>query len=285
MLQRTPTWMAAGPSRDKWASRARRLLPRRLASWLIRQKNIRLHHFFFRRARRRPDQVAEYLTGKLRHALGSAYSREHFLPPYGPWQQRLCLVPDGDLFDAVKGGKAALVTGHIERLENDGVRLKSGELVPADMIVTATGLRLAFGGKIAVSLDGEPVDFSRRWFYRGCMFSNLPNLAVVFGYLNASWTLRADNTAEYVCRVLNLMAQRRAQVAVPRLSDDHGMEEDDIIVFSSGYLQRARPLMPKSARTLPWRLNQDYFEDCRDFRRRPVDDGVLLFEKRQAEVA
>jgi cation diffusion facilitator CzcD-associated flavoprotein CzcO len=285
MLQRTPTWMAAGPSRDKWASRARRFLPRWLASWLIRQKNIRLHHFFFRRARQRPDQVAEYLTGKLRQALGGAHSREHFLPPYGPWQQRLCLVPDGDLFDAVKAGKAALVTGHVERLEKDGVRLKSGELVPADMIVTATGLRLAFGGKIAVSLDGEPVDFSRRWFYRGCMFSNVPNLAVVFGYLNASWTLRADNTAEYVCRVLNRMAEKRAPAAVPRLPEDHGMEEDDIIVFSSGYLQRARPMMPKSAATLPWRLNQDYFEDCRDFRRRPVDDGVLLFEKRQAEVA
>jgi cation diffusion facilitator CzcD-associated flavoprotein CzcO len=285
MLQRTPTWMAAGPSRDKWVRRLRRFLPGPLASWLIRQKNVRLHHFFFRRARRRPDQVADYLTGKLRDALGKAYSREHFLPPYGPWQQRLCLVPDGDLFEAVKAGRASVATGHVERLEKDGVRLRSGRLVPADVIVTATGLRLTFGGKIAVSLDGEPVDFSRRWFYRGCMFSNVPNLAVVFGYLNASWTLRADNTAEYVCRVLNRMAAKRARAAMPRLPEDHGMEEADIIVFSSGYLQRARPMMPKSAAMLPWRLNQDYFEDCRDFRRRPVDDGVLWFEKRQAEVA
>jgi cation diffusion facilitator CzcD-associated flavoprotein CzcO len=285
MLQRTPTWMAAGPSRDKWAGRLHRFLPRWLASWLTRQKTIRLHHFFFRRARQRPDEVADYLTGKLKEALGERYSREHFLPPYGPWRQRLCLVPDGDLFEAVKAGKAALVNGHIERFEKDGVRLKAGKLVPADIVVTATGLRLAFGGKIAVSLDGESVDFSRHWFYRGCMFSNIPNLAVVFGYLNASWTLRADNTAEYVCRVLNRMAEKRAAVAVPHLPENHGMEEDDIVVFSSGYLQRARPLIPKSAVSLPWRLNQDYFEDCRDFRRRPVDDGVLRFETRRAEAA
>ena len=285
MLQRTPTWMAAGPSRDTWARHLRRFLPRHLAYWLIRQKNLRLHHFFFRRARQRPDEVADYLTGKLKDALGHAYSREHFLPPYGPWQQRLCLVPDGDLFEAVKAGKASLVNGHVERIEAHGVRLRSGRHIPAEVIVTATGLALTFGGKVAVSLDGESVDFSRRWFYRGCMFSNVPNLAVVFGYLNASWTLRADATAAYVCRVLNRMADKRADVGVPFLAEGHGMEEDDIIVFSSGYLDRARSLIPKSAATLPWRLNQDYFEDRRDFRRRPVDDGVLRFSTRRAQAA
>ena len=285
MLQRTPTWMAAGPSRDQWAVRLRRFLPSPLAHWLTRQKNIRLHHFFFRRARQRPDEVADYLTGKLKESLGEAYSREHFLPPYGPWQQRLCLVPDGDFFEAVKAGRASLVTGQVERIEQGGVRLRSGKLIPADVIVTATGLRLALGGKIAVSLGGERTDFSQRWFYRGCMFSNVPNFAVVFGYLNASWTLRADNTAEYVCRVLNRMADRRAGVAMPYLPENHALEEDDIVVFSSGYLERARPLIPRSAAELPWRLNQDYFEDCRDFRRRAVDDGVLRFETRQAEAA
>lgn len=282
MLQRTPTWMAAGPSRDKWANRMRRWLPGKLAYWLTRQKNIRLHQLFFRRARAQPGKARAYLTGKLREELGPHYAPEHFLPPYGPWQQRLCLVPDGDFFEAVKAGKASIVTGHIAGFEADGVRLQSGERVPADLIVTATGLRLAIGGKIALSLDGERIDFRERWFYRGCMFSNVPNLAVVFGYLNASWTLRADNNADYICRVLNDMARKRADVVLPYLPEDHGMAEDDIIVFSSGYLQRAKAMMPKSAPRLPWRLNQDYLEDCRDFRQRPVDDGVLRFEARLA---
>jgi monooxygenase len=282
MLQRTPTWMAAGPSRDKWADRLRKWLPAKIAYWLTRQKNIRLHQLFFRRAREHPDKAAEYLTGKLRKALGEHYAPEQFKPPYGPWQQRLCLVPDGDLFDSVKAGRASIVTGQIAGFDAGGVRLQSGERVPADLVVTATGLRLAIGGKIAITLDGERIDFRERWFYRGCMFSNVPNLAVVFGYLNASWTLRADNNADYICRVLNKMSERRADVVVPFLPDDHALEEDDIIVFSSGYLQRAKPLMPRSAARLPWRLNQDYFEDCRDFRQRPVDDGVLQFEARAA---
>ncbi|MEO6387425.1 MAG: NAD(P)/FAD-dependent oxidoreductase [Croceibacterium sp.] len=286
MLQRTPTWMASGPRRDPLDNRLRKWLPRWLAYWLTRQKNIRLHQFFFKRARQRPDQVGEFLTGKLKDELGEHYSSAAFQPPYGPWQQRLCLVPDGDFFAAIKSGKASVVTGHVEQVVPGGVRLKSGKTIPADVIVTATGLRLALGGKIAVTLGGVPVDWTERWFYRGCMFSNVPNLAVVFGYLNASWTLRADNTAHYICRVLGRMADKRADVATPNLPDDHGLAEDDVIVFSSGYLQRARELMPKSAAVLPWRLNQDYFADCCDFRQRPVDDGVLRFEKRPAaEVA
>jgi cation diffusion facilitator CzcD-associated flavoprotein CzcO len=144
-------------------------------------------------------------------------------------------------------------------------------------------LRLTLGGKIAVSLDGKAVDWTEHWFYRGCMFSNVPNLAVVFGYLNASWTLRADNNSEYICRVLNRMCDKRADVVVPFLPKDHQLQEDDIIIYSSGYLQRARAMMPKSAPELPWRLNQDYLEDCRDFRRRPVDDGILRFAKRPIE--
>ena len=279
MLQRTPTWMAAAPSRDPWANRLRKWLPARLAYWITRQKNIRLHQWFFARARSEPGKVAAYLTGKLREELGPAWSSD-FQPPYPPWDQRLCLVPDSDFFDAVKAGTAMIVTGEIETFEPGGVRLKSGERLEADLVVTATGLRLSLGGKIKVSLDGEPVDFSQRWFYRGCLFSNVPNLATVFGYLNTSWTLRADNTAAYICRVLNRMADKRADVVVPYLPDDHGLEVAEPFPFSSGYLQRARDLVPKSAATLPWRLNQDYLEDCRDFRQRPVDDGLLRFETR-----
>ncbi|HYD24571.1 MAG TPA: NAD(P)/FAD-dependent oxidoreductase [Croceibacterium sp.] len=284
MLQRTPTWMAAGPSEDALANRLRQWLPQGLAYWIVRQKNIRLRHLFFTKSREEPDKVAGYLTRLLRKELGEHFSAD-FQPPYAPWDQRLCLVPDSDFFAAVKAGTASVRTGEIETFEHDGVRLTSGERLPADIVVTATGLRLALGGKIAVSLDGGPVNWAERWFYRGCMFSNVPNLAIVFGYLNASWTLRADNNADYVCRLLNRMRDKRADVVMPCLPEDHGLEEADIIVFSSGYLQRARSLMPKSAATLPWRLNQNYLEDCRDFRKRPVDDGVLRFARLPAKAA
>ncbi|HSQ96765.1 MAG TPA: NAD(P)/FAD-dependent oxidoreductase [Croceibacterium sp.] len=281
MLQRTPTWMAAGPSRDVMANRLRKWLPECLAYWITRQKNIRLRQYFFKKARSEPDKVAQYLTGKLREELGERYTAD-YQPPYNPWDQRLCLVPDSDFFEAVKAGKASIVTGQIASFEKAGVRLQSGELVAADIVVTATGLRLSLGGKIAVSLDGKPVDWTERWFYRGCMFSNVPNLASVFGYLNASWTLRADNTSDYICRVLNRMRDKRADVVMPYLPDDHELQVVEPFPFSSGYLQRAKDMVPKSAAILPWRLNQDYLEDCRDFRKRPVDDGVLRFEKTPA---
>jgi monooxygenase len=283
MLQRTPTWMAAGPSRDRIANSLRKFMPGRLAYWLTRQKNIRLRDYLFKRARSQPDKVANFLTGLLRKELGEDHPLDDFQPPYPPWDQRLCLVPDSDLFKAIKAGTASIKTGRIAGFGEEGVKLESGEVIPADIVITATGLRLALGGKIDISLGGEKLDWTERWFYRGCMFSNVPNLATVFGYLNASWTLRADNTADYVCRVLNRMQDKGAEVVVPRLPEDHGLEEVEPFPFSSGYLQRARHLVPKSAPTPPWRLNQDYLEDCRDFRKRPVDDGVLRFERLPAE--
>jgi monooxygenase len=279
MLQRTPTWMAAGPSRDRIANGLRKFMPGWLAYWLTRQKNIRLRDYLFKRARNEPDKVANFLTGLLKQELGEDFPLEDFQPPYPPWDQRLCLVPDSDFFRAVKDGKASVRTARIAGFTAEGVQLASGEVIPADIVITATGLRLALGGKIDISLDGLRLDWTERWFYRGCMFSNVPNLAIVFGYLNASWTLRADNTAEYICRVLNRMQDKRADVVVPYLPDDHDLEEVEPFPFSSGYLQRAKHLVPKSDGKLPWRLNQDYLEDCRDFRKRPVDDGVLRFER------
>jgi cation diffusion facilitator CzcD-associated flavoprotein CzcO len=277
MLQRTPTWMVAHPSRDPWARRIRRWLGEKHGNRLIRFINVRVHSLFFNRARREPGKVAEFLRRGLREHLGEHYDPAQYEPPYGPWQQRLCLVPDADLFEAVRTGKAAVVTGTIAGFDAGAVRLADGEKLPADIVVTATGLKLELGGKIAVSLDGAPVDWNQHWFYRSCLFSNLPNLSVVFGYLNNSWTLRADNTSDYVCRVLEHMAESGADTVTPELPEGHGLAEADIILFSSGYLQRARPLMPRSAATLPWRLNMNYLEDCRDFRQNPVSDGVLRF--------
>lgn len=285
MLQRTPTWMGARPQKDRIANFLRKILPEKLAYRITRFKNIRMHNFIFKRARSKPQKVAGFLTKKTKKALGEAYSEKDFLPPYNPWEQRLCLVPDGDLFEAVKSGSASVVTDHIERIDATGVQLKSGRHLDADIIVTATGLSLGLGGRIAISLDGEPVDWTQRWFYRGCMFSNVPNFFVVFGYLNAAWTLRADNSAQYACKVLGRAGELGAKVVCPVLPEDHDLVEDNVFTYSSGYIQRARHLMPRSADSLPWRLNMDYLADRRDFRERPVEDGVLQFLQRETAPA
>ena len=277
MLQRTPTWMAAGPRQDVWNRRFRRWLPEKWAYALTRQKNILLRTYFFYLSRKSPAKLAAKLRGWLQAQLGVHYSKEHFEPPYHPWRQRLCLVPDGDLFEAIKSGRAHVVTGHIAGFDANGVRLASGEHLPADVVVTATGLRLVLGGKIAVSMNGKPVDFTRHFFYRGTMFSNVPNLSVVFGYLNSSWTLRADNNARFAAEALKLMDEKGARIAVPELAAEDEPEAVEPFDYTSGYLQRARPIMPKSAAQLPWRLNHDYLADRRDFRTRPVGDGVLRF--------
>ncbi|MCB2067627.1 MAG: NAD(P)/FAD-dependent oxidoreductase, partial [Erythrobacter sp.] len=287
MLQRTPTWMAPGPRRDKWGKRFERWFPEKVAYWLTRRKNIFLRNYLFSLSRRNPAKLADKLRGLLRHSLGASYesNQAHFEPPYNPWEQRLCLVPDGDLFNAVKEGKARLVTDHIAGFDADGVLLKSGERLPADVVITATGLRLTLAGKVAVSTDGVPVDFKDRYFYRGTMFSNLPNLSFVFGYLNASWTLRADLNSHYACDVLNHMRKTGTTIALPALAPEDEPEVVEPWDYSSGYLQRARHLMPKSAAERPWALKHDYLADKRDFRTRPVADTVLRFSNPPAMAA
>ncbi len=283
MLQRTPTWMFARPAKDAIANFLRKILPEETAYKITRWKNIRMQDFAFKMARNRPEKVKTALKKAIRKALGDNYDDATFTPPYNPWDQRLCLVPDDDLFDAMNAGKASIATGHIERFTRDGVKLTSGEEIKADIVITATGLKLAIAGKIAVSQDGEPVDFSERFYYKGCMFSNLPNLAVVFGYLNASWTLRADINSDYVCRVLNHMRATGSDIAVPVLAENHGLEEDDIFDFSSGYIQRSKHIMPKNAVEYPWRLNQEYVLDRKIMASGAIDDGILAFRKAETE--
>ncbi len=277
MLQRTPTWMFSRPAKDRLANLLRKILPSEWAYRITRWKNVKMQDFSFKMARDKPEKVKTALKTRIEKALGADYDEATFTPPYNPWDQRLCLVPDADLFEAMKAGKASIVTGKIARFTQDGVELESGETIKADIIVTATGLKLAVAGKISVSQNGVPVDFSQRFYYKGCMFSNLPNLAVVFGYLNASWTLRADIISEYVCRVLNEMAKKGATIAEPALAADHGLVEDDIFDFSSGYIQRGKHIMPKNAIGYPWRLNQEYLLDRKIMREGPVDDGILTF--------
>ncbi len=279
MLQRTPTWYAIRPAKDGFANFLRKILPERTAYRLTRFKNIRLQDIVFRRAREKPEKVADFLTKKLKQALGDRYDPVAFTPPYNPWDQRLCLVPDADFFEAMKAGKASVVTDHIERFDKTGIQLKSGQHLDADVIITATGLKLAVAGKIPVRVDGEPVAWNEHFYYKACMFSNVPNFSVVFGYLNASWTLRADIVSEYVCRVLNHMRDTGTTVATPLLADPTSLTEENIFDFSSGYIQRALHIMPKNADKLPWRLSQNYVQDRIDMRTGPVDDGVLKFGK------
>lgn len=285
MLQRTPTWYIARPARDRLANVLRKVLPARIAYALTRYKNVRLQSLLYKRSRAEPAKVARFLTSQTRHALGDKYDATAFTPPYNPWEQRLCLVPDGDFFAAIRAGRAEVVTDRIARFDAAGIVLESGRHLAADVIVTATGLRVAVAGKIAVSMDGVPVDFTRHYYYRACMFSNIPNLAVVFGYLNASWTLRADLNAGYVCRLLNRMKATGADVATPVLPDGETLGDDNVYDFSSGYLQRAMHLMPRSAPTLPWRLNQDYLEDRAFFKSAPIDDGIMRLATAQQNLA
>ncbi len=285
MLQRTPTWMFSRPAKDALANFLRRILPEKLAYRITRWKNVRMQDFSFKLARNKPDKVKKALKDAIEKALGPDYDEASFTPPYDPWDQRLCLVPDADLFEAMKAGKARIVTGRIARFTQTGVELESGENIPADIIITATGLQLAVAGKIAISQGGTPVDFSERFYYKGCMFSNLPNLAVVFGYLNASWTLRADINSEYICRVLNRMEAAGVDIAVPVLPENHGLVEDNIFDFSSGYIQRSIDIMPKSAVGYPWRLNQEYVTDRKLMRSADVEDGILALRKSRPRTA
>ncbi len=279
MLQRTPTWMFSRPAKDWFANAIRKVLPEKLAYRITRFKNIRMQDFAFKLARNKPEKVKDGLHKRIEEALGPDYDKDSFTPPYNPWDQRLCLVPDADLFEAMKAGKAGIKTGRIARFTESGIELESGEVLEADIIVTATGLKLAVCGKIDVSVEGEAVDFAERFYYKGCMFSNVPNFAVVFGYLNASWTLRADINSEYVCRVINHMRATGAHIAVPGLTpqEEAQLEEDDIFDFSSGYIQRSKHIMPKNAVEYPWRLNQEYVLDRKRMATDPVEDGLLEF--------
>ena len=240
-----------------------------------------MQDFTFKVARNKPEKAKKSLRKGLEKAMGPGYDKEAFSPPYNPWEQRLCLVPDSDMFEAINSGKASIATGHIEKFEAGGIRLKSGDFIDADIIVTATGLSLAIAGKIKISQNGDPVDFSERFYYKGAMFSNLPNLAVVFGYLNASWTLRADINSEFICRVLNEMEATNSDLATPVLTPDAEakLEEDDLFDFSSGYIQRGKHIMPKSATVYPWRLNQEYLFDRKIMSKGEIQDGHLAFTK------
>lgn len=280
MLQRTPTWYGIRPARDPLSSRIRRWLPAKWAWAVNRMRAQRLHEFLFRRARTRPQEFGELLKGMVRKYVGPTWREEDFSPRYNPWEQRLCLVPDGDMFKAIRRGSASVVTGEIAKVVTDGIALKDGRKLDADVIVTATGLRLSPLGKVRLTVDGAPVDPAQHFWYRDCMLSNVPNMALAFGYLNAGWTLRVDLVTDWLCRLFKQMDFWRMDVAMPALPQDHQLEEcQPLDLLSSGYLQRGKHLVPKSATTAPWRIQMHYREDKKELESAPIDDGWMKFAR------
>lgn len=280
MLQRSPTYVISRPARDRLANLLRRLLPARWAYAITRWKNTRLQGWLYRKSRSRPDWVRRRLLGMLRKELGPEFDiARHFSPSYQPWDQRLCVVPDGDLYAALRSGRAEVVTDHVAEFTERGIRLQSGAELPADIIVTATGLELVVMGDIVFEVDGEPVDFSQRWTWRGMLCSGVPNMANTFGYINASWTLRADLIARFVCRLLNHMDRVGLQQVTPTLrAGEQGMPARPWIEgFSAGYLQRVMHLLPRQGDREPWLNPQDYVRERKTLPTASLEDGSLVF--------
>jgi monooxygenase len=280
MVQRSPTYVVSRPAKDVIANTLRKLLPDALAYRLTRFKNVQMQRWVYQKTRTAPEKVKKRLLDMVRKELGPDYDVEtHFTPSYNPWDQRLCLVPDGDLFDAINSGKASVVTDQIDCFTESGIQLESGEKVEADLIVTATGLRLEVMGGVQFSVDGKPLDFSDTHTYKGLMFSGVPNLVQTFGYINASWTLRADLTAEFVCRVLNRLDEVGMKQVTPQIreSDRPLASLPWIDDFTPGYMQRVMHLFPKQGEKAPWRNTQNFSQDKKMIRHAPLEDGALVF--------
>jgi cation diffusion facilitator CzcD-associated flavoprotein CzcO len=259
MLQRSPTYIVARPSEDRIANWLRRRLPSKTAYVITRWKNVLLQQYFFRIARKRPALAKRRILQLIRNELPDYDIDTHFTPTYNPWDQRVCLIPDADLFASIREGKASVVTDTIDHLDRTGLVLTSGARLDADLVVTATGLELQLMSGIPFSVDGVPVDWARHTTYKGMMMSDVPNMAISFGYTNASWTLKADLTSTYVTRLLNAMRKRGMRQVTPRIGGP--VEPMPFLDFTSGYVQRAMALFPRQGTRTPWRLNQSYSRD------------------------
>jgi cation diffusion facilitator CzcD-associated flavoprotein CzcO len=282
MLQRSPSYVAPLPAEDKVAAQLRRLLGPRRAAHLTRWKNIAYQTFFYQLSRRRPDKVKALLRTAAVTMLPEGYDVDtHFSPAYNPWDQRLCVAPDGDLYTAIRRGQASVVTDRIASFTASGISLESGGKLDADIIVTATGLRLLALGGIALSVDGQEVKLPETVAYKGVMLSGVPNCAYTFGYTNASWTLRADLVAEYVMRLLRYMASRGYDQVVP-VNDDAAVTTMPLLDFKSGYVVRSIHEFPKAGSRAPWRVVMSYPHDLLAMRFGRISDGVLRFSRRRA---
>ena len=278
MLQRSPTYIISKPSLDFFASIFKRILPNKVAYSFNRWRNVIMSLLFYKLSRSKPNFVKKLIKSGVKKALGKDYNVEkHFSPTYNPWDQRLCLVPDDDLFNAINTGKAEMVTDHIDTFTEKGIQLKSGQELEADIIVTATGLKLLLVGGMKLSVDGQLIKPSEHYMYRGMMFSDIPNMAISLGYTNASWTLKTDLTCAYVCRLLNHMHKTGAKSCTPRI-DKSKVEDEPLLDFNSGYVLRALKYLPKQGTKKPWKLNQNYPLDILNIKYSSLRDEALEYK-------
>jgi monooxygenase len=277
MLQRSPSYIAALPARNPLTKLLRAVLPRKWEGDALRWFNAVTTQLFFQLSKRRPKLVKKLLRAGVKSQLPDGYDIDtHFTPKYDPWDQRVCLVPDGDLFKAISDGSASVVTDRIDMFTETGIALQSGEQLDADVIVSATGLELLFIGGITVSVDGEEVDLPNKLAYKGMMLENVPNFAMAVGYTNASWTLKCDLTCDYVSRLLNHLHHSGMRQATP-VNEDASVAPSPLLGLTSGYVQRSAHKFPKQGSKFPWQVHQNYFKDYRLMKLRGVEDDALVF--------
>ena len=275
MLQRSPTYVISLPGEDSLSLSLQKYLPLKLAYQLTRAKNVLMGMLTYQLARKKPELVKKYLVSMAAKQLRSETDAQHFSPKYKPWDERLCVVPDGDLFKQIRAGQASVVTDTIQSISAKGLQLNSGQFLEADIIVSATGLTMNILGDVQIQVDGKAYQASQAMAYRGMWLSDLPNAIMTFGYTNASWTLKADLTSIYTCRLLNYMQKHGYKKAVPLKDSD--VQEQDYLSFTSGYVQRARNVLPKQGTRAPWQLNQNYLKDILLIKYGRLNDGVMQF--------
>lgn len=278
MLQRSPTYLMPLPSTDKVTLGLQKVLPEKLAYRLTRARNISISRLLYQRSRKSPKAMRRLFLSIIRRQLDGKADMRHFTPDYNPWDQRLCVVKDGDLFDVIKSGKASIATDHIERFTEKGIRLKSGETLEADIIIPATGLEIQMLGGIKPRVDGKPVVMRDKIIYKNVMVEGIPNAAMIFGYTNISWTLKVDIAAEYLCRLLNLMDKRGYHSVVARDTENSRGEDTILGSLNSGYIKRADDRLPRQGTHGPWKSTQNYLEDVKTLRFEPIEDGYLEFD-------
>ncbi len=281
MLQRTPSYVISVPQFDPMVRMLLKFLPEMTVYKMSRARNNFITQLIFKLSRKYPNAVRKFLLKQVKVQVGPNFDMKHFTPPYNPWDQRLCAVPNGDMFKVLKKGKASVVTDHIDRFTDKGILLKSGQTLEADIIVTATGLNLRLFGGMTMSVDGKAVEMNKHISYKGLMFNDIPNFSNTLGYTNASWTLKADLIAEYVCRLLKHMDKTGTRIAVAERKDPN-VKEAPLLDMTSGYVARAADTLPKGADRAPWKLYQNYALDMDQLHNGKLEDGVMTFRKASA---
>jgi len=284
MLQRSPTYIASVPSIDMIYSKMRKLMPEDVAYKLTRARNIGMQRGIYALARKQPKLLKTLLLKSVQFQLKGKVDMKHFTPNYEPWDQRLCVVPDGDLFKILREGHASVETDHIDKFTETGIQLKSGKHLDADIIVSATGLNIQILGGIQATMDGKPLDTSKHMLYQGVMVSDVPNMALIIGYINASWTLKVDIAAEYICRLLNYMDQHGYDEVIPEGDATELLEDTVMGSLTSGYIARAADVMPKQGKHAPWKVSNNYLADRKELKTASFEDGVLKFKSKSSAV-